>query len=285
VSKFDSRHAKIGFAGGTRVLTPHTVWSPARATIAFVAKHEGNSEIYDMNADGKAQRNLTGDLADDEDPSWSPDGRKIAFVSDRDGQSEVYVMNADGATVRRLTHAAGGKSKPVWSPDGRKIAFINRNDRAIYVMNADGSQIRKVLAGVDRDGGLAWQPRAQQRRAPVPEGVHPRTTTPAEAELCKLDGIRYVGTTAQGAKVCFTLTADASAWIEIAFSFVRASACPNLATGTAYSKGPSPLDAPGRIKIPGSFTATLRGAGASGVLEDSNICGNKTFKWTARRAP
>lgn len=103
-------------------------------------------------------------------------------------------------------------------------------------------------------------------------------------ERCKREGIRYAGTTAEGAKVCFTLTPDRGAWLEIVFSFVRASGCPQIATGTASLEGPTQLDAPGRIEIPGSFTATIRVASASGVLEDSHICGSKQFEWSAHRA-
>ena len=50
-----------------------------------------------------------------------------------------------------------------------------------------------------------------------------------------------------------------------------------------YYEGQEALTGPGRFTIPG-FTATIRGARATGVLEDSKVCGIKTFKWTARRA-
>ncbi|MHC4335208.1 MAG: TolB family protein [Planctomycetota bacterium] len=65
--------------------------------IAFVSERDGNSEIYVMNADGSAQKNLTNNPASDEAPNWSPDGKMIAFASFRDGNYEIYVMNADGS--------------------------------------------------------------------------------------------------------------------------------------------------------------------------------------------
>jgi hypothetical protein len=55
-------------------------------------------------------------------------------------------------------------------------------------------------------------------------------------------------------------------------------------TGEKQYEGPEPLTDSGRISIPG-FTAAIHGARASGVLRDSAICGNKTFKWNARRGP
>ena len=112
---------------------------------------------------------------------------------------------------------------------------------------------------------------------------------PIEAKLCTKPGIRYAGTTAQGAEVCFTLTQDRSRWVEIGFRFDRASGCPHeagtdSATGKTYFEGPGTLTGPGRITV-GGFTATIRGPQASGVLGDSEVCGSKTFEWNARRTP
>src|SRR5437867_4293696 len=41
--------------------------------------------------------------------------------------------------------------------------------------------------------------------------------------VCKEDGIRYAGTTAQGAEVCLTVSRDGTELVETGFSFVRAS--------------------------------------------------------------
>jgi TolB protein len=258
------------------------VWSPDGTMIAFISKRDGNWEIYAMNADGSAQRNLSDNPADDKQPAWSPDGRKIAFVSDRtDGLDELYVMNPDGTGVRRLTSVPTGKSRPAWSRDSRKIAFINPSDKGIYLMNADGSQMSKLLTGVETGSGLAWQPSTDRRSTPAA----PQPSS-AAGKLCTKTGIRYTGTTPEGAEVCFTLTPDRSKWIEIGFRFVRASGCPHTTgttTGKTYYDGPVPFSHE-RITIPG-FTAFIRRARASGTLKDSEVCRSKTFKWNARRAP
>ena len=67
-----------------------------RARIAFVSQRDGNPEIYVMNVDGKNQRRLTDNPADEWDPSWTPGGKGIVFSSKRDRNSEIYVMDADG---------------------------------------------------------------------------------------------------------------------------------------------------------------------------------------------
>ena len=145
-------------------LTPLIVAIDAQAQIAFSSNRDGpahvihgwpTSEIYVMNADGRNQRRLTNNRADDWSPSWSPDGRRIAFISERDGHahprvpgwftSEIYVMDADGGNQQNLTNHPSDDRSPSWSPDGTRIVFESDrdNDRGhnieIYVMDADGS--------------------------------------------------------------------------------------------------------------------------------------------------
>jgi Tol biopolymer transport system component len=147
-----------------------TAWSPDGRKLAFVsskrrgvlihANQAGNDEVYVMNADGSAQRNLTRNAARDILPAWSPDGRKLAFVRKRAGNTEVYVMNADGSAQRNLTRNAAGDNSPAWSPDGRKIAFLSDRDGnpEVYVMNADGTGQLNVTRSPANEGWFAWSP-------------------------------------------------------------------------------------------------------------------------------
>jgi hypothetical protein len=118
--------------------------------------------------------------------------------------------------------------------------------------------------------------------APITSQTSPEPDT---EKLCKEPGIRYTGRTNEGAKVCFTLSSDRSKWVEIGFTFVRASGCPDSTTAaSAYYEGPQQLAGPGQLTAPG-FRATIRGSRASGVLEDSDVCPGKRFKWSAGRVP
>jgi len=148
-------------------------WSPDGRTIVFVSWRDGNGEVYAMDADGSAPRNLTKNPAKDVRPAWSPDGRRIAFVSGRDGNSEIYTMNADGSGKRNLTRDRARDLFPTWSPDGRRIAFLrgrlySNNPGGLgvhrfygyhlYVMNADGSGLRRLTRRITFRYHLVWSP-------------------------------------------------------------------------------------------------------------------------------
>ena len=86
-------------------------WSPDGQEITFQSQRDGNFEVYVMNADGTAPRNLTRNPANqDGSPAWSPDGRKVAFLRWDGGSSgDIYVMSADGGGLRRLARNATGE--------------------------------------------------------------------------------------------------------------------------------------------------------------------------------
>jgi len=78
------------------------VYSPDGLKIAFISTHDGDPEIFVMNADGTGLRKLTDNTAVDAAPTWSPDGGKIVFTSDRGGSFELYRMNSDGSQQQMI---------------------------------------------------------------------------------------------------------------------------------------------------------------------------------------
>jgi Tol biopolymer transport system component len=129
--------------------------------IVFVTSRDGNNEIYIMNADASAQRNLTNNPADDRDPRLSPDGTQIAFASNRTGNFNIYVMKVDGSGLSRLTTSSASDREPAWTADGEHIIFAS--DRSgtsqIYRMNADGTQQTRLTNDSANDFQPATSPR------------------------------------------------------------------------------------------------------------------------------
>jgi TolB protein len=146
-------------------------WSPDGRAILFTAVPPGQlpspsagqiSDVYVMNADGSAQRNLTHTpKAGEFGLAWSPDGHHIAFSrrAGPPGEVRIVVMNADGrakhAVTPRLAHTGDGwiTVTAAWSPDGRRIAFDHHD--VIYIVNSDGSGLRRLAQNATFD---SWSP-------------------------------------------------------------------------------------------------------------------------------
>jgi hypothetical protein len=95
-------------------------WAPNGASLTFASAHDGDYEIFIINADGSAIIQQTHNSACDMHPTWSPDSTQITFISSRDRQEpslcvgDVYVMNADGTHPRRLTDNGRDNRTPQW---------------------------------------------------------------------------------------------------------------------------------------------------------------------------
>jgi len=139
----------------------------ARPDLAFVSTRDGDYAIFEMNADGGAERRLT-DVDPDPstpqglffqvEPTWSPDGTRIAFASRQGGTFDIFVMTADGTGTRRLTSTKENDKHPTWSPDGSRIAFARGGSGDIYVMNADGSGALRISDPLSEESDPAWSP-------------------------------------------------------------------------------------------------------------------------------
>src|SRR5258708_38920376 len=72
-------------------------WSPDGTHILFTVGYEPQSQLYDMEADGKNLTNLAEIGVFSGPPAWSPDSKQIAFVSGQDKQvAELYTIDLDG---------------------------------------------------------------------------------------------------------------------------------------------------------------------------------------------
>lgn len=117
------------------------VWSPIGTTIAFVANHTGNEEIWTLTISDSScgwlknqtvescrelsssieptitmQQQTVNEWAWDKHPTWSPDGNQLAFYSNRSGRRQIWVMNADGTSQQNLSNSEYEDWDPVWIP-------------------------------------------------------------------------------------------------------------------------------------------------------------------------
>ena len=64
-------------------------WSPDGRRLAVVVENVGGTDVWVLDALGKAARRLTNGPARERNPHWSADGRRIEFVSETSGVASV----------------------------------------------------------------------------------------------------------------------------------------------------------------------------------------------------
>ncbi|HET9783444.1 MAG TPA: hypothetical protein VFP94_00670, partial [Terriglobales bacterium] len=113
-------------------------WSPDGRQIAFSAISGGLTNLYLLNLDNGAVRQLTNDSFAELQPAWSPDGRTLAFVTDRftanldelsHGNFRLALLDMQSGAVSPLTSTASGNQiNPQWAPGGQSLYFISDAD-------------------------------------------------------------------------------------------------------------------------------------------------------------
>jgi Tol biopolymer transport system component len=146
-------------------------WSPDGRAICFTGMSRGLTDLFIVDVDSGAVRQLTHDPFADLQPAWSPDGRRIAFATDR-FSSQLDVLNigayriglidpASGAITQAPVFTDGKNINPQWSPDSRSIYFIADRDGIpnVYQMDLTSSAVSAVTSvGTGVSGITATSP-------------------------------------------------------------------------------------------------------------------------------
>ncbi|MGE0352515.1 MAG: hypothetical protein AB7I33_13705 [Gemmatimonadales bacterium] len=123
--------------------------SPDGRRIAFAREAAGDIEVFQMDADGSAEQQLTRMEGGDYGARFSPDGRWIAFHHSVGDEARIMIMAADGSDIRTLT-TGGQHYGPVWSPDGRWILFsgapLGARQFDLLLAPAAGGTVRPLVA-------------------------------------------------------------------------------------------------------------------------------------------
>lgn len=181
VEKLDYRQDRVGFTaageeqlflvlaeGGTPRQITHGEWSvgapewlPDGRTILFSSGPRiedaeytlRESEIFAVDVETGAIRQLTSRRGPDGSPAISPDGKLVAYtgydwIGNTWTDSELYVMNVDGSGSRMLADIDRSPGGLRWAQDGSGIYFTAQNEGAqnLYLAPLNG-EVRKVTDG------------------------------------------------------------------------------------------------------------------------------------------
>lgn len=99
-------------------------WSPDGETLAYVARRNGQFDIYTIPISGGEETQLTDTPGLDDGPDYSPDGRYIYFNAYRNGNMQLWKMDTDGKNQIQLTDDNYSNWFPHPSPDGKWLVFL-----------------------------------------------------------------------------------------------------------------------------------------------------------------
>jgi Tol biopolymer transport system component len=133
--------------------------APAKATspgnngrIAFVQGSGTGSDIFTMNPDGSAVKQLTSFGASGGQTccvAWSPDGKQLAFAAaaSASANAQLWIMDANGSSQHLLLNDPSAFDiEPSFSPDGGTVVFgrCGPINCAVYHVRVDGSGLTAV---------------------------------------------------------------------------------------------------------------------------------------------
>jgi len=114
--------------------------------IIYTSPRDGNVDIWQMNADGSSQIQLTKNAGDyNGRPVVTPDGRFIVFTSSRSGKNQIWRMEIDGSNARQLTNVDYPAIQPSLSPDGNWVFFKSEDKSdSIWKISIEGGEAERV---------------------------------------------------------------------------------------------------------------------------------------------
>lgn len=135
--------------------------------IAFASTRTGKPQIWRVNSDGTALKQITELEGGACQPDWSPDGSFLVFISpcrendDLYRDSSLFIIKADGTDLISLPTSEGGDYDPTWSPDGSRIAFTSLRNGGrphIFIIYLDDNHVEELSEGLNQDFQPEWSP-------------------------------------------------------------------------------------------------------------------------------
>ena len=122
--------------------------------IAFAGYDGQDYEIYTINPNGGAKKQLTDNSLDDYSPDYAPGGKRIAYTNSlTEGDEEIYTIKPDGGGRQPVTDNSSDDYSPSYSPSGKRIAYVNSagTDSEIWTIQPGGGGRQQVTDNANND--------------------------------------------------------------------------------------------------------------------------------------
>lgn len=183
--------------------------------IVFLSERAGVTNLWAMNPDGTAQRQLSVELSPVLDYALSPDGRSFV-VGDGAGLAQY---RADGSDRRSLTAEGLLEFDPSYAPDGRHFAFARADaatGAALGVWQRDVEGGDAEIIAVDRSAGESPAPSPTPGEDDAVRPLRAPRYAPDGASLAYVDaagGVGVVDLDTGAANVASFRAAGPPAWL------------------------------------------------------------------------
>lgn len=159
-------------------------FSPNGKEIAFTSDRAGGNNLWRMNRDGSASKQVTKEsFRLFNNPVWTPDGQYLIgrkhFTSERSlGAGELWMTHRDGGEGLQLTKRKNDQmdlGEPAVSPDGRYVYYSEDvSDGDYFEYNKNVYEVIYAIKRLDRETGetqtLINTPGGAIRPQPSPDG-------------------------------------------------------------------------------------------------------------------
>lgn len=148
-------------------------WSPDGKYLVYCAERNGDYDVYQIQAKGGQETQLTKTAGLDDGPEYSPDGKHIYFNSTRTGTMQIWRMNPDGSNQEQITFDSYNDWFAHPSPNGKLLIYISyppevpatshpHNQRVMLRMQPATGKDIKVMAHIYGGQGTfnvpSWSP-------------------------------------------------------------------------------------------------------------------------------
>jgi Tol biopolymer transport system component len=82
--------------------------------VYFTSNRGGDYDLFVVNRDGQALKELITLESSEGRAAVSPDGRYLAVASDQDGELDIYIFSLDGEMLEQLTQNEAEDYEPFW---------------------------------------------------------------------------------------------------------------------------------------------------------------------------
>lgn len=114
------------------------VYSPDGRSLAYIAKVDGQFDLFVRDLLSGDERRLTSTSYDEWDPRFSYAGDRLVYAARQDGNWDLFILDLRSGRRRRLTNTRGNEWDPAFAPDDRRVVYAGEYGtfRGIYVVDS-----------------------------------------------------------------------------------------------------------------------------------------------------